>query len=249
LTDCVVFCGLFMTVKQAQPCVSSRPVERVLASYWPLRPEEIEVVRASLTDVRAHASGRPISGLDGGGEAHVRIVLSGWIAWMTQFADGRRQIVSLALPGDLLEGAPSGDLGVVHASLVPAQTADARGLLAAIARATDGGGLAASWRLARMAADAWRVRQVLRLGRLSAYERTACLMLELHERQSRAGLCDEHSMPLPLTQEMLADILGLSVVHMNRILQQLRRDELIVFRGGRVVFPDPETLAQTALRA
>ncbi len=48
---------------------------------------------------------------------------------------------------------------------------------------------------------------------------------------------------------MLADILGLSVVHMNRILQQLRRDELIVFRGGRVVFPDPDTLAQTALRA
>ena len=53
------------------------------------------------------------------------------------------------------------------------------------------------------------MRQIIRLGRLSAYERTADLFLELHRRLRRAGVADERAMPLPLTQEMLADHLGL----------------------------------------
>lgn len=234
---------------QAQTSNFCRPLELVLESYGPLKAEDMEAVRGGLSDLRAHPSGRPIGGVDGTGEVHSRVVLSGWVAWMAQFADGRRQIVSIALPGDLLERPPAGDLGVLHSALAPAQTAEARGLIDIVEKSSCSGGLAEAWRQARKAAEARRIRQVLRLGRLSAYERTACLLLELHERQSRAGLCDEHSMPLPLTQEMLADLLGLSVVHMNRILQQLRRDELIVFRGGRVVFPDRDALSVAALRA
>ncbi len=55
-------------------------------------------------------------------------------------------------------------------------------------------------------------------------------------------------MPLPLTQEMISDILGLSVVHVNRVLQQLKREALIAYRAGRVVFPDLNRLARAAGR-
>ena len=91
-----------------------------------------------------------------------------------------------------------------------------------------------------------RVHQTLRLGRLSAYERTASLLIELHERLRRSGAASEAVMPLPLTQEMLADLLGLSIVHVNRILQQLRRENLIVYRSKRVQFPNLAALVQAA---
>ena len=86
------------------------------------------------------------------------------------------------------------------------------------------------------------VDHIVRLGRMSAYERTAHLLLELFQRQRRAGLAQADSMPLPINQEMLADALGLSIVHTNRVLQQLRRDGFIVSRPGRVIFQDPEAL-------
>jgi CRP-like cAMP-binding protein len=223
------------------------PVEQMLASYAPLKPEDAEVINSALSDVRGHTTGRPIGASTGAGERPSRIVLSGWITWSASFPDGRRQIVSVALPGDLLDVSPAADLGVTHAPLGPALTADARALIAAVER-TPGSALSEAWRRARKAAEARQVRQILRLGQLSAYERTACFMLELHDRQRRVGLADETSMPLPLTQETLAEILGLSVVHMNRVLQQHRREGLIEFSTGRVFLPNLEGLALAALR-
>lgn len=89
-------------------------------------------------------------------------------------------------------------------------------------------------------------RQVVRLGRLNAYERTAHLLLELHERQVRLGSARGGALHLPLTQDVLADILGLSAVHMNRTLQQLRRNVLVDYRPGRTVLQDLPGLVQAA---
>ena len=60
------------------------------------------------------------------------------------------------------------------------------------------------------------------------------------------GLADETSVPIPLTQEIMADALGLSVVHLNRTLQQLRRNQLIEFKSGHVKLLQPEQLADIA---
>ena len=61
-----------------------------------------------------------------------------------------------------------------------------------------------------------------------------------------AGLATGPAFPMPLTQETLADALGLSVVHVNRILQQLRREKLVELSAGRAVLLQPDLLAGIA---
>src|SRR3546814_5185615 len=68
---------------------------------------------------------------------------------------------------------------------------------------------------------------ILRLGRMSGYERTAHLLLELAERLSMVGLLSGNSFAMPLRQADLADSLGLSAVHMNRVLRKLQKDGMI----------------------
>jgi CRP-like cAMP-binding protein len=105
-----------------------------------------------------------------------------------------------------------------------------------------------AWRLSRRGHQARLVRHIVRLGRMSAYDRLADFFLELHERELRAGLADRRTLSMPLTQEALADHLGLSIVHVNRTLQQLRHDGLIDYEGGRVTLRDPDRLADIAGR-
>jgi CRP-like cAMP-binding protein len=84
-------------------------------------------------------------------------------------------------------------------------------------------------------ADDVRFRDhVVRLGRQTAYERVVHLMLEFSSRLDAIGQVSEQGFALPVTQEILADALGLSVVHINRTLQQIRRDRLFDLRSGQV---------------
>jgi CRP-like cAMP-binding protein len=85
--------------------------------------------------------------------------------------------------------------------------------------------------------------QILRLGRLTAFERTAHLLLEVHARLKSVDLCHERAFVLPATQETLADILGLSPVHVNRTLQHLKRDGFVRQEGPRIQLCNIERLA------
>jgi CRP-like cAMP-binding protein len=82
------------------------------------------------------------------------------------------------------------------------------------------------------------------IGRQSAYERVAHLLLELLFRLQSAGLADERSYALPLTQELMADALGLSVPHVNRTLRRLREDGLIAIEGTRLTCLDISALSR-----
>ena len=114
-----------------------------------------------------------------------------------------------------------------------------RGIFAVV----DGlGGHAAGEHAAETAVEVLRER----LGRQTGYERTAHLLLELGDRLAAAGLGDGRRFPMPLTQESLADALGLSVVHVNRILQQLRRERLIELRSGEAVLIERDLLVGVA---
>ena len=94
--------------------------------------------------------------------------------------------------------------------------------------------------------EAYLLNQLMRVGRQTAFERTAHFILEIHERLSRVGMANETSVAIPLTQEIMADALGLSVVHLNRTLQQLRRNQLIEFKGGMVRLLEPDRLREIA---
>lgn len=83
---------------------------------------------------------------------------------------------------------------------------------------------------------------IANLGRRSAYERIAHLFCEVFVRMRQLDLVEKESFRLPMTQSELADTCGISPVHVNRVLQQLRRDRLIVSTGDVHAIADWEKL-------
>jgi CRP-like cAMP-binding protein len=87
---------------------------------------------------------------------------------------------------------------------------------------------------------------IVNLGRRDAYESIAHLMCEMHVRMEHVGLVQDDRFDLPLTQEELADSLGLTPVHINRILQRLRGEGLITLKERMLTILDIEGLRKAA---
>ena len=90
------------------------------------------------------------------------------------------------------------------------------------------------------------VEHLVDLGRRSATERLAHFMLELGERLRLVGLADKTGFACPLSQYHLADAMGLSAVHVNRVLRELREEGLLTLQKGRVVYDDYDALVEFA---
>jgi len=165
------------------------------------------------------------------------IVRKGWGAEEYAFPDGRVQIVRFLLPGDItgipgLDGRATTDVRAITPLRMTMVMADT----SAATEAREAARL--EIRIALDARDRQLLGQVAGLGRMSALERTADFLLGLSERLAAAGMTHGRRMPLPLTQQQMSDHLGMSVVHVNRTLQQLRRDGLIELSQGSATLPD-----------
>lgn len=174
-----------------------------------------------------------------------RFLLSGWACRFTQFADGRRQVFDLILPGEgigvCLRPRPLALTSV--AALTRVELVDAP---PSVRPGAPPPGPELS-RALEIMADLDELRllgQVARLGRMTAFERLTHLLLQLHDRLAVIGAAENGRFALPLTQELLADLLGLSTVHLNRTLQELRRQHLIETERGVVRLPDRTALAR-----
>lgn len=178
-------------------------------------------------------------------EGKTIMIVSGWACETRILHDGRRQIFAILLPGDavtLQGGVDIGRRAVVSATRL--EVVDVEALM--------GGepGHANDVRLA--IANSLRRHQdslldnMVRIGRLSAGERLLHLFLDLYERLDAVGLVKDETFRIPLTQETIADILGLSIVHINRTLQRLRRDGLISLRYGAVTLRNRQRVAALA---
>ncbi len=107
-----------------------------------------------------------------------------------------------------------------------------------------GSGLAEAYAFCAALEDHHNLAQITRLGRLSAAERIADWLLETQERLLLAGLAVGDELPFPLTQEFLADTLGLTSVHVNRTLQAMRHNGLLASRSGTMTLIDPQRLRE-----
>jgi CRP-like cAMP-binding protein len=105
-------------------------------------------------------------------------------------------------------------------------------------------GLALSWLAAQEAAT--YAEHIVDLGRRTPAERLAHLLLEIHARLLEVGRAEETSFDLPFSQEVMADVLGLSVPHLNRVMQQLRAERLITSRFRVVELTDMASLQRLA---
>jgi len=192
--------------------------------------------------LETHAAGATIEAE--GEPASSRVLVAGWAARVKMLSGGGRQILRLLVPGDFCSYAGAGRPSLsATVALTRTKSVDLGAVTGAALRDPQTEALIATFAPAPEVEHEALLLHAVRLGRLSARERTLHLLLELWERLTRAGLADGRTMLLPLTQEVLADTLGLSVVHMNRTLQQLRREELIEAQAGRFTLASPERLA------
>jgi CRP-like cAMP-binding protein len=94
--------------------------------------------------------------------------------------------------------------------------------------------------------EAMVVEHLVNVGRRNAAERMAHFLLELGARLTLVGLGSREGFACPITQYLLADALGLSAVHVNRVLRQLREAKILTFRDGFVGFENYDRLAEFA---
>jgi CRP-like cAMP-binding protein len=229
-------------LKPAAAATSMDPVLARLGALAPLTARETELVRSLAGRVERHAAGSEL--IAEGGPASLRFILSGWVSRQRILTDGRRQIFDFRPAGD-----PAGDCARAHGpalasfvALTAVTTVDAEPMCEAIASGACPN-LARALALIATQEEAQLLDHIVRLGRQSAYERMAHLFLSLRGRLAAVGLADERRWSMPLTQETLADALGLSIVHVNRTLQQLRREKLVEMRGGAAILLEPKVLS------
>ena len=169
--------------------------------------------------------------------------MSGWASEELTLSDGRRQILRLLLPGDVYglgDARPRADAALQ--ALTDVTVADLTPLRGWVQDGRASPSLAAAWRELETTHSERDLQQLVRLGRLSALERVGHFLLELHERLTHAGLITGLSMSVPLTQAQLADHLGLSAIHVHRVLQQLRREDYIGLKYKQITIREPEAL-------
>ncbi len=175
----------------------------------------------------------------------LRIVTAGWGCRYRLLPDGRRQIVSLRLPGDFIGHVSSMTLPTAYATgaLTEMQTVNAQAFADVLGH-DDGrhAALAHGSRAMFHLDDLMMCDHIVCLGRQTALAGLAHLVLRLHERLTRVGLASSDQFRMPLTQEVLGDVLGQSVVHMNRVVRELRHSGLVDLRGGIATMLDPERL-------
>ena len=221
---------------------------RRLARYAELSPAEVELLETLPLASQDVGAGTELI-VEGRLLDTPRLLVSGWACRFRMLPDGRRQIFDFILPGDMygLCLRPQAIALTTAITLTQAQIADATALWVAINdESGEYPGLADACHSTASLEEAYLLNQLVRVGRQTAYERTAHLILEIHDRLNAVGLADGATIPMPLTQETIADALGLSVVHLNRTLQLLRRDQLIELRSGFVKLLQPEQLADVA---
>lgn len=183
-----------------------------------------------------------------GDELHaLPVLLSGWAARFQILPSGARQITRLLLPGDAvsLDCSPGGiaiDEVVTLSSctIVHIARADMAALInrfPAIGEALRAYGCMENAVLA-----SWLVN----VGRRDALERMAHLICETHYRLALVDAPQGQQIHFPLTQDDLADALGLTPVHINRKLQQMRLDGLITLRSRQLTIHDLRMLEQIA---
>ena len=157
--------------------------------------------------------------------------------------DGRRQILTVLIPGDFcdLHGflLKAVDHSVATFGPTRIATIDRETVMDLVLNHPRIG--AALWWSA-MQEQAMLREHIVALGRRSARGRLAYFLCELVWRQRAVGMDEDHTIRLPFTQTDLADTLGLTSVHTNRVLQGFRRDGLITLERQRLILRDIERL-------
>lgn len=186
--------------------------------------------------------------LEGQACTHAFTLFEGWAAVYKTLPNGKRQIMRFALPGDFLGFQPNLDGPMIYGV-----SAITKCVLCAFPRSTLKEMLRENKELALqmalMNAKYMELCQyhLMGTGRQSARERIAFLLLELYHRSlAQQDPHDDGAVPFPVCQEEIADAVGLTTVHVNRTLQELKADGLLSCSGRRLIIEDEDRLSAIA---
>jgi CRP-like cAMP-binding protein len=209
-----------------------------LLQFAPLSDRDIAALDAACGREERFRAGANIA-LEGE-TPHAAFVVTRGIAHRYRvMPDGRRQILTILIPGDVFD---------LHGFLLKAMDHSVAALgPARIAVITRAGVMDLAQNYPRIRSAFWwsamqeqaiMRERIVALGRRRARGRLAYFLCELVWRQRAVGLAEDHAIRLPFTQTDLADTLGLTSVHTNRVLQGFRRDKLITLERQRLVLRD-----------
>jgi CRP-like cAMP-binding protein len=167
------------------------------------------------------------------------ILQAGWACSFKLLPNGGRQIITFPLPGDcvglrsmLLRTSDHSFSAFTDALVTPIDAPRLKQMFIEFPHL----GAAVLWATSRD--EAMIVEHLVSVGRRSAIERTGHFFLELFDRLKLVGLTSQNEFDCPLDQYALADALGLSTIHVNRVLRRLREQKLMTFKGHKVVLHD-----------
>jgi CRP-like cAMP-binding protein len=218
---------------------------RRLRAYDPIQPEDVEAIKALPITVKDYAANQTVVH-DGERPTHCCLIADGFCMRSKTISSGRRQILSIHIPGeipdlqslflevmdhDLTTLTPS-TLGFIrHETL-----RDLHRLQAHLAEMF--------WRDSLIDAAMFR-EWIVNVGQRPAPARLAHVIVELWERLKLIGRAG-NTIDIPLTQERIGEALGITTVHANRIIKQLREEGIMEFQRGRVTILDELRLVELA---
>lgn len=219
---------------------------RVLPSFRDFSSQELAFVSTFKRGELVAEPGATILS-EGSHSPHLYTVLSGWAFRFKSLPDGRRQILNYVLPGDLigLQGSITGEMEHSVEALTPmVLCVFQRDRLDELFQGYPGLAFDMTWIAARE--ERMLDEHILSLGRRTAVERAAYLLAFLHNRAEAVGLSSATPLYVPLTQQHVADTLGLSIVHTNKTLRKLSEKGLIRWMDRGCEITDPEGLQDLA---
>lgn len=219
---------------------------RVLPHFRPFTTEELRFVSGFKRGEFVAEAGSTILS-EGAHSAQLFTLLSGWAFRYKSLEDGRRQILNYLLPGDLV-GLQGSVIGTMEHSVEALSSV----VLCVFQRDTldelfshhPGLAFDITWLASRE--ERMLDENLLSLGRRSALERAAYLIAFLYQRAAKVGLISSRNPIVPITQQHVADTLGLSIVHTNKTLKRLSEKRLIRWHDRSCEVLDEDGLTELA---
>ena len=225
--------SLIMTLETLDP-ISNKllddrsPLIKRISNLHQLNDNEIEALN-KLHEQTAVLDANEIILHKGDFHKKCMIIIRGWAYRSSMLSSGKQQVINYYLPGDIISPfallQPKTDYSVTSLTILEACVFKPDYLLQIFSAEPR---LALIYGQILGREDSLSAEQIVRLGVRSAYERTAHILLDLYYRLKSIGLTGgEENYFFPITQELLAETLGMSPVHMNRTLHKLRDNNLI----------------------
>jgi CRP-like cAMP-binding protein len=217
-----------------------------LCAFGGLPPDGLAALAAATAKPQRMAPKRDII-REGDRPGPVFIMLEGWACRYKILPSGTRQVLAFLMPGDCCD---------LHAGLLAEMDHGIQTITPAVVAQIERGAMddimdrhprvARAMYMAQLIDEGTMRAWITSMGRRTSIERVAHLMCELYLRATNIGLASESHLTLPLSQLLLADSLGMTPVHLNRVLKELRLRGAMSLGRGALLITDPNKLVQIA---